>query len=161
MDYNLFMKQALETARHAGGEVPVGALLVNRKDEVVASALNTRERDLDISGHAEINVIRYLMRSETQRNLNGFTLVTTLEPCPMCAFAIRESRVSRVVFGAYDPIVGAAGSRYDILRDARLGPTVEVIGGILNDESARLVNEYFLSLRMKDSTTMRSTFAHG
>jgi tRNA(adenine34) deaminase len=155
------MKQALEIARHARGEVPVGALILNQQYVVVATALNTRERDLDISGHAEINAIRYLMRGETQRNLSGLTLVTTLEPCPMCAFAIRESRVSRVVFGSSDPLYGAAGSRYDILRDARLGPTVEVVGGILEDESARLIKEYFLSLRMNESKTIRSTSTYG
>jgi tRNA(adenine34) deaminase len=142
------MKQALELARNVRGEVPVGALIVNQCERIVATAVNTRERDLDISGHAEINVLRSAMTSQNQRNLNGFTLFTTLEPCPMCAFAIRESRMSRVVFGASDPVYGAAGSRYDILRDIRLGSRVEVIGGILGDDSGRLLKDFFLSLRM-------------
>ncbi len=145
------MRQALELARaHPGGDVwdvPVGALVLDASGDVVAAARNEKELLGDPTAHAEVLVIRQAAERLGNRVLDGCTLVVTLEPCVMCAGAIQAARVSTVVFGAWDEKAGAAGSMYDVLRDRRLLHRPEVIGGVLEDECAQLLREFFEARR--------------
>jgi tRNA(adenine34) deaminase len=117
MDLQFFMSQALESASQSGDEVPVGAVLVSATGEVLATAHNLREAKCDPTSHAEIEVIRKAAAEISDWRLENTTLFVTLEPCVMCAGAIVAARIPRVVFGAWDERVGAAGSIYDVLRD--------------------------------------------
>ena len=137
------MSQALESASQSGDEVPVGAVLVSAAGEVLASAHNLREAKCDPTSHAEIEVIRKATAEISDWRLENTTLFVTLEPCVMCAGAIVAARIPRVVFGAWDERVGAAGSIYDVLRDSRLGKPVEVIPGVLEAECASLLKTFF------------------
>lgn len=142
---HLALAEAEVAARH--GEIPVGAVILDAAGEVIASAHNTRQHSHDPTGHAEILAIRAACRRIGDRYLAGHTLVVTLEPCVMCAGAIRAARVPRVIFGAWDHKAGAAGSLYDVLRDARLPHAeIEVIAGV-EDEQARAVLERFFRER--------------
>ncbi len=141
------MHLALEEARIAGEEVPVGAVLVSKEGKVLASAHNLRELKSDPTSHAEIEVIRSASSGLNDWRLEETTLFVTLEPCVMCAGAIVAARIPRVVFGAWDDRVGAAGSVYDILRDSRLGKPVEVISGVLDNECSEVLKEFFASKR--------------
>ncbi|WP_264785714.1 tRNA adenosine(34) deaminase TadA [Aquiluna sp. KACHI24] len=147
MDFGHFMHIALEEAKAAGEEVPVGAVLVSDAGEVLASAHNQRESKSDPTSHAEIEVIRHAGDAAKDWRLENSTLFVTLEPCVMCAGAIVAARIPRVVFGAWDERVGAAGSVYDILRDPRLGKPVEVVAGILESECTAVLKEFFASRR--------------
>ncbi len=131
----------------AGDEVPVGAVLVSPSGQVLASAHNQRERKSDPTSHAEIEVIRSAASALRDWRLEETTLYVTLEPCVMCAGAIVAARIPRVVFGAWDERAGAAGSIYDILRDARLGTPVEVVPGVLEPECTALLKQFFASRR--------------
>ncbi len=147
-----FMRLALEQAAlaPASGEVPIAALLVH-EGQVLAQAHNLRETRQDPTAHAEILVIQEAaVKLETWR-LIGCTLYVTLEPCPMCAGAIVQSRIARTVFGAWDPKAGACGSLMDIPTDPRLNHRVEMTGGILEKESQRLLQEFFRSRRTAQS----------
>lgn len=141
------MQLAVAEARKAGDEVPVGAVLIDQSGQVLASAHNLRESKCDATSHAEIEVIREANSAKGDWRLENTTLVVTLEPCVMCAGAIVAARIPRVVFGAWDDRVGAAGSIYDILRDPRLGKPVEVISGVLEPECNALLKEFFASRR--------------
>jgi len=143
-----FMKMALEEARAAGsgGEVPVGAVLV-KDGEVIASGHNRRAETGDPSAHAELLVLRAAGEGSGDWRLGGTTLYVTLEPCAMCAGAIVLARVPTVVFGASDPVAGAAGSAYNILQDGKLGAAVEVIGGVMQDECEQLLKQFFDGVR--------------
>ena len=144
------MRLALAEARLAAavGEVPVGALVVCPDGSVLAAAHNTREQAHDPAGHAEIVALRSAAGALGDRILAGCTLVVTLEPCVMCAGAILAARVPRVIFGAWDEKAGAAGSVYDLLRDGRLPhPVPEVIGGVLADDCATLLEAFFAERR--------------
>ncbi|MDY5585255.1 MAG: nucleoside deaminase [Arcanobacterium sp.] len=143
------MRHALELAACAGsaGDVPVGAVITDAEGEILAQAFNTREQDLNPVGHAEVNAIIAAAAELKTWNLTGCTLVVTLEPCTMCAGAILNSRISRVIFGAWEPKTGAAGSIRDVLRDPRLPHQVEVIGGVLEVECAELVQSWFQDRR--------------
>lgn len=141
------MQLALEQARLAGEEVPVGAVLVSDSGQVLAAAHNLRESKCDATSHAEIEVIRQANSDRGDWRLENTTLFVTLEPCVMCAGGIAAARIPRVVFGAWDERVGAAGSVYDILRDPRLGKPVEVISGVLEPECNALLKEFFASRR--------------
>ncbi len=141
------MHLALKEARIAGEEVPVGAVLVSKEGQVLASAHNQREFKSDPTSHAEIEVIRSVSSSWNDWRLEETTLFVTLEPCIMCAGVIVAARIPRVVFGAWDERVGAAGSVYDVLRDSRLGKPVEVISGVLENECSELLKEFFASKR--------------
>lgn len=147
MDFERFMHLALAEAKAAGEEVPVGAVLVSDAGEILAKAHNLRESRSDPTSHAEIAVIRQAGESLKDWRLENATLFVTLEPCVMCAGAIVAARIPRVVFGAWDERVGAAGSVYDILRDARLGKPVEVISGVLEAECTAMLKEFFASRR--------------
>jgi tRNA(adenine34) deaminase len=143
MDFEHFMHIALQTASQSGGEVPVGAVLVGATGEVLATAHNLREVKSDPTSHAEIEVIRKAASDLSDWRLENTTLFVTLEPCVMCAGAIVAARIPRVVFGAWDERVGAAGSIYDVLRDSRLGKPVEVIPGVLEEECSALLKSFF------------------
>ena len=137
------MIQALQLARQSGTEVPVGAMLMSAAGKIIASAVNDREASQDPTGHAEILALRAGGQVIGDWRLEGCTLIVTLEPCVMCSGAILEARISRVIFGAYDLRKGAAGSAYDLLRDARLGSGLEVIGGVLETECSELLSDFF------------------
>lgn len=141
------MRQALEVAKATEGEVPVGALLLDPAGQLVATGFNQRESKSDATSHAEIEAIRAAGEKLQSWRLEDLTLVVTLEPCVMCAGAIIAARIPRVVFGAWDERVGAAGSCYDILRDQRLGKPVEVIAGVLETDCSELLRQFFETKR--------------
>jgi len=150
MDYQELMKAAMaqaNTAAQTTGDVPVGAIIVDAAGQVLAVGRNQRELLHDPTSHAEIEAIRVAAAARGDWRLEDCTLVVTLEPCAMCAGAIVAARIPRVVFGAWDPRVGAAGSLYDLLRDARLGAPAEVIGGVLEEECAAQLRSFFESKR--------------
>ena len=148
MDDAKWMRAALEEARLAydEGELPVGCVIV-RDGQIVAAGRNTRERTGDPTGHAEITAIRRAAQALGDWRLTGCTLYVTLEPCPMCAGAISQSRVSRLVFGAADPKYGCAGSVYRIPEDPAFNHFCRSDGGVLADECAGLINRFFASRR--------------
>ena len=145
--WNQFMQQAIELASANTDEVPVGAVIVNSAGVVIATGVNKTNTDNDPTAHAEIIAIREAAMKLSSWRLENTTLIVTLEPCVMCAGAIKTARIPRVVFGAWDERVGGSGSRYDILRDSRLGPEVEVISGVMETECSELLTEYFKTLR--------------
>jgi tRNA(adenine34) deaminase len=147
MDYAELMKRALAEAAASGDDVPVGAIVVSASGEIIGRGHNIREAEHDPTGHAEIVAIREACKTSDDWRLEGCTLIVTLEPCVMCAGAIVAARVPRVVFGAWDDRVGASGSLYDLLRDARLGQPVEVIGGVLEEECGAIIRDFFANKR--------------
>ena len=148
MDYETIMHLALDEARRSGSDVPVGAVIVNSEGEVIASGSNQKEAKHDASSHAEVEAIRAAGERLGDWRLESATLVVTLEPCVMCAGAIVAARIKRVVFAAWDTKAGAAGSIYDILRDSRLGKPIEVLGGVLEQESTALIEGFFRGRRL-------------
>ena len=142
------MAAALEQARLAAsiGEVPVGAVVVI-DGEIVAARHNEREATIDPTAHAEVLALRDAAAAIGDWRLEGASLVVTLEPCPMCAGAALAARVSRVVFGAYDPKAGAAATLYNLLVDPRFNHNAEVIGGVREDECGALLTEFFSAHR--------------
>jgi tRNA(adenine34) deaminase len=151
MDYTELMRTALAEAAHSGQDVPVGALVVTGSGQIIGRAHNNREVTHDPTGHAEIIAIREATSFLTDWRLDGCTLVVTLEPCVMCAGAIVAARIPRVVFGAWDDRVGASGSLYDLLRDGRLGNPVEVTGGVLEEECATQLKDFFAERRNENN----------
>lgn len=144
------MRAALDEARAAAAahEIPVGALVLGPDGETIATGRNARVSGVDPTAHAEVVAIREAARLRGDRFLDGCTLVVTLEPCTMCAGVILAARLSRVVFGAWDEKAGAVGSVYDLLRDGRLPhPVPEVVSGVLADECAALLTEFFAERR--------------
>ena len=141
----LAMRRALELAAEAAAdsEIPVGAVVLDPDGRIVAEGRNNREATHDPTGHAEVAALRRAAASVGSWNLEGHTLVVTLEPCLMCAGAILQARVGRVVFGAWDEKAGAAGSMYDVLRDRRLPYRAEVIGGVEADAATALLRDFF------------------
>jgi tRNA(adenine34) deaminase len=141
------MRAAIEEAVGAGSagsaDVPVGAVVLDASGSVIARAGNRREAEADPTGHAEMVAIRQAAAALRSRRLDGCTLVVTLEPCTMCAGAVIAARLGRLVYGAADPKAGAAGSAWDLVRDPRHGHSVEVIGGVLAAECARLLSDFF------------------
>jgi tRNA(adenine34) deaminase len=123
-------------------DVPIGAVIVSGS-ELLAKSKNRKEELKDPTAHAEILVIREAARKLGSWRLDGLVLYTTLEPCPMCAEAILQSRVSKVVFGAYDQLSGALGSAFNLYGGKRIYPIPEVLGGILEEECAQLLKEFF------------------
>lgn len=141
------MRLAIQAAKQSGLDVPIGAVIVDAAGNVLASAANNREQTSDPTGHAEIVAIREASKKLGDWRLTDCTLVVTLEPCVMCAGAIQAARIPKVIFGAFDEAVGAAGSRYDLLRDEKLGQQTEVIGGVLKEECAELIERFFQDKR--------------
>jgi tRNA(adenine34) deaminase len=148
------MLAALTEARAAlaTGDVPIGAVVLDRDGAVVATGRNVREAQADPTGHAEVVALRAAAAARGEWRLDGCTLVVTLEPCTMCAGAAVLSRVDRVVFGAYDEKAGAVGSLWDVVRDRRLNHRPEVVGGVLAEESTGLLDEFFHYQRTRDSS---------
>jgi tRNA(adenine34) deaminase len=146
------MRLALDQAAGAwaSGDVPVGAVVLDAAGAVVGAGHNRQQADRDPTAHAEIVAIRQAALARQQWRLDGYTLVVTLEPCTMCAGAVIAARLGRLVYGAADPRAGAAGSLWDVARDRRLSPHLEVIGGVLQDESAGLLREFFGRRRQDD-----------
>jgi tRNA(adenine34) deaminase len=143
-----WMHEALAAAADAAaaGDVPVGAVVI-RGDAVIAQASNRTVRDQDPTAHAETLAIRDAARALGRWRLDDCTLVVTLEPCAMCAGAAVLARMHRVVFGAWDEKAGMAGSVGDLLRHARLNHRPEVVAGVLRDECAHVLSEFFRSRR--------------
>jgi tRNA(adenine34) deaminase len=143
-----FMRLALAAAAGArdAGEVPVGAVLV-RGDDVLAVAANRPIAGHDPTAHAEIEALRAGGRALGSYRLGGTTLYVTLEPCVMCASAIVHARVARVVFGAWDPKAGAAGSTTNVFTMPSMNHRVDVFGGVLMEECGRLLNGFFAARR--------------
>src|SRR5688572_5480254 len=143
-----FMRRALELALRArdAGEVPVGALVV-RDDKIVGEGWNRPIAASDPTAHAEIEALRAAARQLESYRLGGTTLYVTLEPCAMCAAAIVHARVERVVFGAWDPRVGAAGSALNLLNMPAMNHRVDAFGGVLLDECGVLLKEFFAQRR--------------
>ena len=140
------MRRALDEARAAAAhrDVPVGAVVLDPGDRLVAAAGNEREQSGDPTAHAELVALR---RAAARRpgdwRLDGHTLVVTLEPCTMCAGALVLARIERLVFGAYDPKAGAVASLFDVVRDPRLNHRVDVRGGILATECGEVLRSFF------------------
>jgi len=149
VDYQELMQQALNLAKDAAehNDVPVGAVVVNQNGEVIGRGKNEREKNNDPLAHAELIAIRDAARTLNSWRFDDATLVVTLEPCAMCAGAIAQSRFARVVFGAFDEKAGSAGSVWDLIRDPRLPNKIEVITGLLADESAELLRDFFIKRR--------------
>ncbi len=143
------MRLALAEARAgtSAGDVPVGALVLGPVGDVVGTGRNRREEDADPTAHAEVVALREAARALGSWRLTGCTLVVTLEPCTMCAGAAVLARVQRVVFGAFDPKAGAAGSLWDVVRDRRLNHRPEVVAGVLAEDCGALLSGFFESHR--------------
>jgi tRNA(adenine34) deaminase len=139
------MREALVVAKSAlsTGDVPVGAIVINKDGVIVGKGFNEREANNDPTAHAEVVAIRNAAARLQNSRLDGCTLIVTLEPCAMCAGAIAQSRISKLIFGAWDEKAGAVGSVWDVLRDPRSIFKVEVTSGVLEDECAGLLKDFF------------------
>jgi tRNA(adenine34) deaminase len=149
VNYQSLMQQAISHAQEvkSSGDVPVGALIVNEAGEILSLGKNEREKDNDPTAHAEIVAIRKTSERIGSWRLDDLTLIVTLEPCVMCAGAILQSRIKRLVFGAFDQKAGAVGSSLDVIRDVRALSKVEVVSGVLEKECARLLTDFFATKR--------------
>ena len=143
------MDEALTQARTAltTGDVPIGAVVADPDGRIIAVGRNERELTHDPTAHAEVLAIRAAAEALGTWHLEDTTLVVTLEPCTMCAGAILQARIPRVVFGAWDEKAGAVGSVHDVLRDRRLPHRVEVVAGVRAEQSAELLREFFVDRR--------------
>jgi tRNA(adenine34) deaminase len=143
------MRRALVLGAEAAeaGEVPVGAVVLDPGGAAIGEGRNRREADNDPSAHAEVVAMREAARVIGSWNLEGCTLVVTLEPCLMCAGTLLQARISRVVFGAWDDKAGAAGSMYDVVRDRRLPYRAEVVGGVREAEAQAQLRGFFEARR--------------
>ena len=139
------MRRALALAGDAAahGDVPVGAVVLDTEGRVIGEGRNLREITNDPTAHAEVVALRAAAAHLGTWHLAACTLVVTLEPCVMCAGAVLQARVPRVVFGSWDAKAGAAGSLYDVLRDRRLPHRVEVVGGVAEDAASALLRDFF------------------
>ena len=149
MDYQNLMQQALALANQAAtfDDVPVGALVVNDQGEIIGVGENLREKNNDPTAHAEIVAIKNAAQKIGNWRLDNLTMVVTLEPCAMCAGAIVQTRMKRLVFGAFDEKAGAVGSIWDVVRDARALTKIEVISGVLEKECAQVLTNFFKGKR--------------
>ena len=149
MNYKILMQQAILLAKDAStkGDVPVGALVVDDSGKIIGQGANLRKQDNDPTGHAEIVAIRDAAKKIGNYRLDDLTMVVTLEPCGMCAGAIAQSRIKRLVFGAFDKKAGAVGSVYDLLRDTKAIYKPEVISGVLDAESTSILRNFFKNSR--------------
>jgi tRNA(adenine34) deaminase len=149
VDYNLIMQAALSLAKVAAdkGDVPVGAIVVNDAGEILGTGQNLREQNNDPTAHAEIVALRNASEKLGSWRLDDLTIVVTLEPCAMCAGAILQSRIKRLVFAAWDEKAGAVGSVMDVIRDPRALTKVEVITGIMEKECSDVLKDFFNTKR--------------
>jgi len=141
----VFMRRALACAEATArrGEVPVGAVLTDAGGSILAEAGNAPIATHDATAHAEIIVLRTAGRLQQNYRLPGCTLYVTLEPCPMCASALVHARIARIVFATDDPKTGACGSVFDLTRNAHLNHQIEITAGVLADDAARLLMDFF------------------
>jgi tRNA(adenine34) deaminase len=149
VDYKSLMQQAILLAKEAAnkGDVPVGALVVDDAGTIIGIGANLREQDNDPTAHAEIVAIRNAANKIGSYRLDDLTMVVTLEPCGMCAGAIAQSRIKRLVFGSFDEKYGAVGSVWDLLRDPRAIYKPEVLSGVMEKECGELLTEFFITKR--------------
>jgi tRNA(adenine34) deaminase len=149
VDYKELMQQALLLAKDAAshGDVPVGAIIVDEKGAVIGRGKNERVKNNDPLAHAEIMAIKDAASKLANWRFDQLTLIATLEPCAMCAGAIAQSRFERLVFGSFDERGGAAGSIWDLIRDARALTQIEVVSGVLADDCALVLSDFFASKR--------------
>ncbi len=147
MQFDSQMDQLLVLAARSPSEVPVAAAVLGPDGDVISISHNQTIELNDPTAHAEIVAIREASEKLSSWRLDSCTLIVTLEPCVMCAGAIKTARIPKVVFGAWDERVGGSGSRYDILRDSRLGPEVEVISGVLENECSAVLSNFFSEKR--------------
>ncbi len=151
-DHERWMQHALalaERAQHEDDEIPVGALIVNAEGRVIGEGWNRNIAESDPSAHAEIVAMRRAGQVLGNHRLVGCTLYITLEPCAMCAMAMVHARLARVVFGAFDPKTGAAGSVFDLLADPRHNHRIEVVAGVLGEQAGAMLSSYFRAKRGK------------
>ena len=143
------MSNALQLADQAQlhNDVPVGALVVNQMGEIIGRGKNEREKSNDPLAHAELMAIKDAAKNLNSYRFDDLTLVVTLEPCAMCAGAIAQSRFSRLIFGAFDEKAGAVGSVWDLIRDPRALSKIEVVSGVLLDECAGILKDFFANKR--------------
>ena len=143
---------ALEVASlESSSDLPIAAIITNSSGSVIASSKNAVVQRAQHTAHAEMLAIGALGLKALKRDAERMTISVTLEPCPMCAWAIRSSGIGRLIFGAYNLQYGAAGSVYDLLRDGRHGRSVEVIGGVLEEECQQLLGDAFSDIRNNGS----------
>ena len=144
-----YMELALQEARRAleHADVPVGAVVIDSAGNLIGKGHNTRERDNDPMGHAEINAIKAAAAHLGSWRLSGCTIYVTLEPCVMCAGAIVAARIDHLVFGAFDEKAGAVGSLFDVVRDRRLNHRPEVTSGVQATAATELLQEFFATHR--------------
>jgi len=149
VDYQNLMHQALALANQAAtfDDVPVGALVVNDQGEIIGVGENLREKNNDPTAHAEIVAIKNAAQKIGNWRLDDLTMVVTLEPCAMCAGAIVQTRMKRLVFGAFDEKAGAVGSIWDVVRDTRALTKIEVVSGVLEKECAQVLTNFFKGKR--------------
>jgi len=149
VDYKTLMQQAILLAKEAAikGDVPVGALVVDDAGTILGIGANLRGQENDPTAHAEIVAIRNAAREIGNYRLDELTMVVTLEPCGMCAGAIAQSRMKRLVFGSFDEKYGAVGSVWDLLRDTRAIYKPEVLSGVMEKECGELLTEFFTTKR--------------
>lgn len=148
--HELWMKEAIEEARKAESiaEVPIGAVIVY-EGRIIGRGHNLRETSLDPTAHAEMIAIREASAAKSAWRLSGCTLYVTLEPCPMCAGAIVQSRIDRVVFGTADPKAGCCGTLMNLLQEDRFNHRADIVEGVLREECAELLSGFFRRLREK------------
>ena len=148
MDMEKYMREALDLAREAAaaGEVPVGCVIFTRSGEIIGRGRNRREESSDATAHAEVEAIRSACAALGSWNLSGCGIAVTLEPCPMCAGAIINSRLSPVIYGAREPNSGSVGSVINLFEE-RYGHKPAVYGGVLADDCAAVLAEFFTALR--------------
>jgi len=148
-EFNQAMKSALAQASLAAssGEVPVGAVVLDESGQIIGVGHNDREASHNPLGHAEVVALTQAAAAKKSWRLDGCTLVVTLEPCTMCAGATVQARIARIVFGAFDEKAGAVGSLWDVVRDRRLPHRPEVISGVLAQECAQILTDFFSANR--------------
>ena len=144
-----YMGAALELARmaYAENDIPVGAVIISPEGEVIGRGRNRRRIEHDPTAHAEIVAIREAAGTLGRWNLSGCTLYVTLEPCPMCAGAILQSRISRLVYGCADPKAGCCGTLFDLTSDKRFPHRVEVVSGVMETECRNILQDFFIMCR--------------
>jgi tRNA(adenine34) deaminase len=149
VDYKELMQHALLLAKEAAnhGDVPVGAIIVDEKGAVIGRGKNERVKNNDPLAHGEIVAIKDAASNLSNWRFDQLTLIVTLEPCAMCAGAIAQSRFKRLVFGSFDEKAGAAGSIWDLIRDARALTQIEVVSGVLAEDCALVLSDFFASKR--------------
>lgn len=141
-----YMDSALKTAGLSEEDVPVGAVIV-KDGQIIATGVNERERNLDPTGHAEIVAMRKAAQHLGSWRLTDCEIYVTLEPCPMCAEALIQARIAKIVFGAYDPRSGACGSAFNLFIAGRPYPIPEIVGGIMEDQCKQLLKDFFREIK--------------